>query len=513
MISQNKNFIKIKNSETVNFSAIPSFVPKEFSETIKTFCNDGLSIASYFAFINKNSKIQLLALFADRHNSNLIPITTELCENRIQSLASEYPQLQLFEREIAEQFGAIFDGHPRFYPLRFHSSYTGNDAWNRTSEIEIKPAVIPFPPVEGDDIHEVAVGPVHAGVIEPGHFRFQCYGETVFNLQISLGYQHRGIEKILIGCPDKKTIHLIETAAGDSTIAHTTAYSQIIETLYECNKLSPQSLSARAVLLELERMANHTGDIGALANDVAFLPTSSYCGRIRGDFLNMIADFCGNRFGRRAIIPGGIRYSLNRNRIENLKSKFKKSFDDLNLAAELLFNTSSAVERFEECGVLTKQTAQSLGIVGLAARASGIPIDARFDFPSGIYNYNQIPVVTLDTSDVYARALIRWLEAKNSAQFILNQLDFLSEGNFSSDKELNGTPKPDSFIASIVEGWRGEVVHTAITDSNGRFLRYKIVDPSFHNWNGLEAVLKNESIFNFPLCNKSFNLSYCGYDL
>ena len=151
--------------------------------------------------------------------------------------------------------------------------------------------------VEGEEIHEVAVGPVHAGIIEPGHFRFQCFGENVLNLEISLGYQHRGVERALIGGPDKRTLHYMETLAGDTTIGHTTAYCQLIESLSGSN-VSPRAQSLRGIALELERLANHTGDLGALAGDIGYLPTSSFCGRIRGDFLNMTALICGSRFGR-----------------------------------------------------------------------------------------------------------------------------------------------------------------------------------------------------------------------
>ena len=204
-------------------------------------------------------------------------------------LTPDCPQVHLFERELAEQYGVRPEGHPWFKPVRFHSSYRpGHDAWGRTPGEAPVVGVTDFFRVEGEEVHEVAVGPVHAGVIEPGHFRFQCHGEEVFHLEISLGYQHRGIERALIGGPDKRTIHLVEKVAGDTSVGHAIAYCQAVEALAGC-PVSIRAQAIRGIALELERLANHTGDLGALAGDVGFLPTASYCGRIRGDFLNLTA--------------------------------------------------------------------------------------------------------------------------------------------------------------------------------------------------------------------------------
>ncbi len=512
MNSQRGIFTPARNCVPVPLSGIEPVPVESLLDAVAALCiAREARIASLFAMKNGSAQVQIMAILADDQGGRLMIGTSLLDADSFPSLSAKCPQAQLFEREIAEQFGIVPAGHPRFNPVRFHHSFSGRDAWFRLEGQDIQPSVIPFVRVEGSDVHEVAVGPVHAGIIEPGHFRFQCHGEKVFNLEISLGYQHRGIEKSLIGGPDGRSIHLVETAAGDSTIAHTTAYCQTLEALGSVRQIPLRAMTVRAILLELERMANHTGDIGALANDAAFLPTASYCGRIRGDFLNMTAMFCGNRFGRSAVLPGGVRFTLDRDGVEELKRRFKNSFGDLEDAANLLFESSTAVERFENCGILPRETAEEIGIVGVAARASGIRRDIRFDFPTGLFSFAQIPLVSCDSGDVYARAFVRWLEARNSASFILEQLDSLpQDGAMGIPVQA---PKPDSIVVSMVEGWRGEVCHTAVTGPDGRFLRYKIVDPSFHNWGGLEVVLKDELIYNFPLCNKSFNLSYCGFDL
>jgi len=363
--------------------------------------------------------------------------------------------------------------------------------------------------VEGEEIHEVAVGPVHAGIIEPGHFRFQCYGEQVFHLEISLGFQHRGIEAGLLSGPFKNTLTRMEAAAGDTTIGHTEAYAINVEAMTDA-RVPPRAEVIRGIALELERLANHTGDLGAIAGDVGYLPTSSFCGRIRGDFLNMTALLCGNRFGRGLITPGGLQFDVDDALISELRKRLAAARSDLTNAVELLWNTPSVMGRLENTGVLSEEDARAIGLVGPAARACGINFDVRRDFPFGIYRMTQIPVVTVSTGDVHARTLVRWMEAEKSMDFIDEQIRQLPGG------EIRGTGSslsPNHLSVSLTEGWRGEICHVAITDSAGKFARYKITDPSFHNWSGLALALRGQQISDFPLCNKSFNLSYCGFDL
>src|SRR5262249_35242847 len=206
--------------------------------------------------------------------------------------------------------------------------------------------VTDFYRLEGEEIHEVAVGPIHAGVIEPGHFRFQCHGEHVYHLEISLGYQHRGVERAMIGGPTKRSIHYMETLAGDTSISHATAYCQSVEALAD-GQVPARAQVLRGIALELERLANHTGDLGALAGDVAYLPTASYCGRIRGDFLNLSALLCGSRFGRGMVRPGGVGFDLDESRLEQLQKRLANACRDVTVAANLLWDTPSVQARFE----------------------------------------------------------------------------------------------------------------------------------------------------------------------
>ena len=259
-----KNFLRLGNATAVPRSEIPSFNVRLFQDKIAGALSHGARVAALFGDAEADGRdVSLCAVLADAAHSLLRVGRCRVEDNRFPSLTPRCPQVHLFEREIAEQYGLVPEGHPWLKPVRFHTSYRpGFDAWGRPEGVKPVVGVMDFYRVEGEEIHEVAVGPVHAGIIEPGHFRFQCHGEEVFHLEISLGYQHRGIERTLPGGPTKRTLPVMEEVGGDTSIGHATAYCQAVEALSGC-QVPLRSEAIRGVALELERLANHTGDFGA----------------------------------------------------------------------------------------------------------------------------------------------------------------------------------------------------------------------------------------------------------
>ena len=492
-----------------NGVAVPrDAIPPVSLDELRARVVEGPRVAAFFG-APAGEAIDLILILADDAAGTLEAARARVAGDAFPSMTPDCAQVHLFEREIAEQWGLKPEGHPWFKPVRFHAPWRGRDAWGRPEGVHPQCGVTDFYRVEGEEVHEVAVGPVHAGVIEPGHFRFQCHGEQVFHLEISLGYQHRGVERALVGAPDKRSIHYAETLAGDTTVGHATAYCQSLEALAGA-RATPRGQALRAVALELERLANHVGDLGALAGDVGFLPTAAYCGRLRGDFLNLTALLCGSRFGRGMIRPGGVGFDVEPPRAAELLERLGHAVRDATGAIRLLWDEPSIQARFEGTGRLSPEVCHDLGLVGLVARACGVHGDVRQDFPSGIFRFSQIPVSTWHTGDVLARAYVRWLEIQRSAAFVREQLTALPDG----PTRVAAAPLvANALVVCLVEGWRGEICHVATTDDRGRFARYKVVDPSFHNWMGLAMALRDQQISDFPLCNKSFNLSYCGHDL
>jgi Ni,Fe-hydrogenase III large subunit len=415
---------------------------------------------------------------------------------RFASMTPDNPEVHLFEREIAEQSLLVPEGHPWRKPVRFPPG---------RGEI----GIADFYAIEGGEVHEVAVGPVHAGVIEPGHFRFQCFGETILHLEISLGYQHRGVERALAGGPTPRSVHLVETIAGDTTIGHATAYGEVLEALAGTT-VPARGLALRACALELERLANHVGDLGAIANDVGFLPTAAFCGRLRGDYLNLTAALCGSRFGRGLVRPGGTAFDVSPHLALQMAARLAAVSRDTEDAAHLLWDTASVQARLEETGRVPSDVAHRLGLVGVAARASNLHRDIRTTHPHGYYRFVHVPISVMPSGDVFARAYIRFLEIRRSLELLRRELPLLPDGGTRTEV---GPLRADHIAVSLVEGWRGEICHVAMTDGRGRIAAFKVVDPSFHNWTGLAFACRGQQVSDFPLCNKSFNLSYCGHDL
>jgi Ni,Fe-hydrogenase III large subunit len=490
-------FALLANATAIPWVDVPEWPVTEFVRATSAELDRGARLCALFGVPEEEGRVltRLVAVLAYDADNTLAAGRSLPFAGAYPALTTTQMQAHMFEREVREQHGVTPEGHSWLKPLRL----TAADA----------PANAPFFRVEGGEVHEVAVGPVHAGIIEPGHFRFQCAGEEVLHLEIALGYQHRGAERALHGGPHRSTVFQMETVAGDATIAHATAYATVLEALGGGEApLRVQWL--RAMALELERLANHIGDLGALANDVAFLPTASACGKLRGDFLNLTAMICGNRFGRGLVRPGASGHDLEPERAAQVRELLLSALADTEQAVAWLWEAPSVRARFENVGRLEPSQATSLGLVGPSARGCGLVRDVRYDHPAGWHRFAQAPVVVWPGGDVFARARVRSLEIQRSGEFLREQLGSPPDGEMSGEVP---EPAPDTLAVALVESWRGEVCHVSLTDAAGRFRRYKVIDPSFHNWAGLALAMRGEAISDFPVCNKSFNLSYCGFDL
>lgn len=440
----------------------------------------------------------------------LQPVAGDLTIFRAQALAGEHfpsltvshPAAQIYERELWEQTGLHPDGHPWLKPVRFEG------------ERQQHMADYPFFQVRGPEVHEVGVGPIHAGVIEPGHFRFMCLGETVHHLEIQLGYQHRGVEALLLRRPPMALTPVVESICGDSSIAYAWGYCAAVEALSD-SAVGMETDLLRGVALEMERIAIHVATLNGLATDIAFLQGGGTYGRLRTAIINAVQRVCGNRFGRGWLRPGrarGLTRALREDLIRTLIA-FSRDFDEVN---ELMCSSRSVKARFRGTGVVTAHTACELGLLGLAARASGVAIDARVQLPSCAYRCYPAELLTESGGDCWARMKLRMREVSASVSWLLKLLneDTLELGAPRSAPDLNGKPlQPSTLCISVIEGTRGPVVQALETSPLGQLLHYKVQDPSLPNWFGLAMAVRENGISDFPICNKSFDLSYCGNDL
>ena len=419
--------------------------------------------------------------------------------NELDSLTIRHFPLHVFEREIHEQYGIGFSGHPWLKPVRFP---TGSSEMDR----------YPFYAIESEELHEVGVGPIHAGIIEPGYFRFICNGEKVLHLEIQLGYQHRGIERLFV---EKK--HLLQKAVlaenicGDTAVGHTLCHVGLIEVLGEITSADGLFLE-RNIALELERIAIHIGDTAALCTDIAYQFGQVVNEALRTIVINTMQCWCGNRFGKGLIRPGGSYYPLTSEISQTISINLKEVLERYLQITSRIFSMPSVLSRFEGTGKLSSKQAALLGAVGMVARSSGISRDIRWSHPlPGMDHVESSPVI-LHKGDVWSRAMMRKIEVEKAVSRINQMLGQLT-GDYHQVPSYDIVLQPSSLAISLTEGWRGEICHTAITDEKGQIMHYKIKDPSFHNWMALALAVRDQEISDFPLCNKSFNLSYCGNDI
>lgn len=493
-------WIEFRNLEAVALNDVPRLSPAEFRGSAVEGAAKGWRPVLFFGDREPDGPV-LYAVMADDGRSRLYGTSTMFKPGEAYpAITPDVPAFHMFEREFFEEFGIEPTGHPWLKPVRrgIAGPFQG-------------PTPYPFFRMDGDEVHEVGVGPIHAGVIEPGHFRFSCQGEDVHHLEIQLGFQHRGVERLFLKHRDRPgyLIHLAESIVGDSVIGHAGAFAAARESLGGIT-IGRRAMIVRVVAQELERIGAHLGDLSALAGDIAYATGNAAFGALRTKTINTTLALCGSRFGRGLIAVGGVRFDLTEERRDAIRTAIDVIEADAALASEVLFESPSVLARFEKTGIVFEETAGRLGLVGTAARASGLARDVRSDHPYGSYAFFPIHKMTLDSGDVFARAYLRHVEIGQSARIIREQLDTPGAGELLAPP---AAPAASTLVVSLAEGWRGEIAHAALTDAAGRLKRYKIKDPSFHNWFGLALAVRKNGISDFPLCNKSFNLSYCGFDL
>lgn len=496
---------RLGNRRSVPLSAVPVVPISEAARLLETADGEGWRIIALFGMPERGDQLRMIGVISHDERGQLSAFSA-LVGDEYPSLTVHCRQAEQFEREIAEQCGVIPVGHPHLHPLRRHAPDHAPSGW---SEVSMQPRVRSFSRVNGDEVHEVAVGPVHAGIIEPGHFRIQAHGEEILTLEIMLGYQHRGVERLLETQGRDQAIYVAESIAGDSVIAHTSAYCGAVEALGRSRK-SARAQSIRGIALELERLANHIGDLGALSGDIAYQPAAAYFGRMRGECLNLLMTVSGNRYGRGLIRPGGVAFDIDDEMASEIQHRLGRLEGELIRVADLFFGTASVHSRLEGVGIVSQDACLERGLVGPVARACDVARDVRHDHPYGVFRFAQVPVATAWGGDVYSRALIRRLEIGRSIEFVMEQVRALPKGEL---RVACGSLAHDEIVVALEEGWRGEVAHVMVTDRDGGIRRHKVIDPSFKNWQALEIAMPGNQISDFPLCNKSFNLSYAGHDL
>jgi Ni,Fe-hydrogenase III large subunit len=480
----------------VNLAELPLCEPEAFREELLARCQLGSRVLTLYGR-RETEGVTITAALQAPDGAILIRRTRTSPDAGYRELTSQLPALHCFERELHEQTGLELPGHPWLKPIRFEGQEPS--AMN----------AYPFHQVEGKEVHEVAVGPIHAGVIEPGAFRFLCLGEQVHHLEIHLGYQHRGVEALLLRQEPRRLAPWVETIAGDTSIAHTWAYCAALEALAGCESDLRVDV-ARAVLLELERVAMHLAGLSGLAADVGFLQGATSYGRLRTTAINTTLRLCGSRFGRGALQPGGSRTQLTVEVLEIVQANLELLRNDLELIHAHFLASWTVRNRLRGVGVLEESRARELGLVGMAARASGVAIDERAG-AGGAYAVSPIRSVVLSDGDCWARAQLRIQELDASLVWLSAILALYP--SWQRSHQHLGPLTPSQLVVALVEGWRGEVVHCLETDAAGGLAHYKVQDPSLRNWMGLALAVRNNEISDFPICNKSFDLSYCGNDL
>ncbi len=449
----------------------------------------------------------------ERHGFLILRVPVAAARPQVISLTNALPAVNWQEREIQDLFGLELEGHPNPRRCALH------DDWPKVhplrKDFDLKTVLPPFQgerhkfrQVEGEGVFQVPVGPVHAGIIEPGHFLFSVAGEPVLYLQIRLFYTHKGTEKLFENLPLAHCVSLAEGISGDSSFAHATAFCHAVERAAGV-EAPPRARALRSLCLELERLYNHIADIGAIATDVAFVVANAHAMRLKESVLRLNERLVGNRLLRGMAWPGGARFDWDPGQLDALARFARELRPQFDALVDLIRASSSTRDRLETTGILRPEIARDLGVVGIAGRASGFDHDLRRDFPHAAYGRIKFTVPVYRQGDVFARMQVRIDEVRESLGIIAQLLEQVPAGPVRLPVPALS---PGAAALGWAEGWRGEIFHWIRAGDNGRLARCKIKDPSLQNWPALSEAILGNIIPDFPVINKSFNLSYSGTD-
>jgi len=477
----------------------------------------GCRAASVFAEDRRRAEGCFIVYYAFDHpeDTRYLMLRTPVAEHEgaFPSLAAGIPAVNWQEREVQDWFGLVADGHPNPRRVALHDNWP--EVHPMRKDFAIDTVLGPFEgerhvyrPTLGEGVFQIPVGPIHAGIIEPGHFSFAVAGEPILYLQLRMFYVHKGTEKRFEQLPANHAVYLAESISGDSSFSHGTAFCQAVERASDV-EIPESARQMRTILLELERIYNHVADIGAIATDVGFVIANAHASRLREMVLALNENLTGSRLLRGVICPGGMRRDWQPDEIRNCVAAlkvFEREFEEL---MGIIETSDSTRDRLERTGTLRPEKALDLGIVGVAGRASGVDRDVRRDHPYAAYASVPVKVPVYQEGDVLRRMQVRVDEVRES----LRVIGVVASNMRAEHARVAMPPLPPGRCAlGAVEGWRGEILHWIRTGEGNRLDRCKIKDPSLNNWPALVEAVEGNIVPDFPVINKSFNLSYSGTD-
>lgn len=465
----------------------------------------------------RETRYELCYLFTLAEHKDWLFLSTDLQgdDRLFRSITPHIHAAKWYEREIRDMFGLIPVGHPDMRRLVRHEHWPRgthplkkNFPWDTV--LERAQGEYAFRHIEGEGVFEIPVGPIHAGIIEPGHFRFSVAGEPIMQLEVRHFWKHRGVEKLFEQQTLTGAVPLAERVSGDTTFGHSLAYCQAVETLMAI-EVPLRARYLRSLFLELERLHNHLGDVGAICNDTAYALVHAHCGRMKERIMQLNDRISGSRFLRGVTCVGGVGIDLTDRQLKEIVGELDAIEPDFMELERILFANASLTDRLETTGVLTERTAWDHAVMGVVGRASGVDRDIRRDRPFAAYTDVRPKIPVYRYGDVRARMRVRMDELHESMRLIREIRRRIPQGPVLA--QPTGEPNPGTWALSAVEGWRGEILYMVMAGEAGRIHRCKVRDPSFVNWPAIQWAVIGNIVPDFPLINKSFNLSYAGNDL